>query len=89
MKNILIVEDSQEIIDLIKIYLEQEEYSIYEACDGESAINIFEKEEIHLVVLDIMLPKLNGYEVIKRLRGVMYRLLFYLLKTRMRIKFWD
>ena len=68
MKNILIVEDSQEIIDLIKIYLEQEEYSIYEACDGESAINIFEKEEIHLVVLDIMLPKLNGYEVIKRLR---------------------
>ena len=68
MKNILIVEDSQEIIDLIKIYLEQEEYSIYEASDGESAINIFEKEEIHLVVLDIMLPKLNGYEVIKRLR---------------------
>lgn len=68
MKNILIVEDSQEIIDLIKIYLEQEEYSIYEACDGKSAINIFEKEEIHLVVLDIMLPKLNGYEVIKRLR---------------------
>ena len=68
MKNILIVEDSQEIIDLIKIYLEQEEYSIYEACDGESAINIFEKEEIHLVVLDIMLPKLNGYEVIKRIR---------------------
>ena len=68
MKNILIVEDSQEIIDLIKIYLEQEEYSIYEACDVESAINIFEKEEIHLVVLDIMLPKLNGYEVIKRLR---------------------
>lgn len=68
MKNILIVEDSQEIIDLIKIYLEQEEYSIYEACDGESAINIFEKEEIYLVVLDIMLPKLNGYEVIKRLR---------------------
>ena len=48
--------------------MEQEEYFIYEACDGESAINIFEKEEIHLVVLDIMLPKLNGYEVIKRLR---------------------
>lgn len=42
MKNILIVEDSQEIIDLIKIYMEQEEYFIYEACDGESAINIFE-----------------------------------------------
>ena len=46
----------------------KQESTIYEACDGESAINIFEKEEIHLVVLDIMLPKLNGYEVIKRLR---------------------
>lgn len=68
MKNILIVEDSQEIIDLIKIYLEQEEYFIYVACDGKTAINIFEQEEIHLVILDIMLPELNGYEVIKRIR---------------------
>lgn len=68
MKNILIVEDSQEIIDLIKIYLEQEEYLIYAACDGKKAINIFEQEEIHLVILDIMLPELNGYEVIKRIR---------------------
>ncbi len=68
MKNILIVEDSQEIIDLIKIYLEQEEYFIYAACDGKAAVDIFGKEEIHLVVLDIMLPKLNGYEVIKRIR---------------------
>lgn len=68
MKNILIIEDSQEIIDLIKIYLEQEEYFIYPACDGKTAINIFEQEEIHLVILDIMLPELNGYEVIKRIR---------------------
>lgn len=68
MKNILIVEDSQEIIDLIKIYLEQEEYFIYAACDGKTAINIFEQEEIHLVILDIMLPELNGYGVIKRIR---------------------
>jgi len=60
MKNILIVEDSQEIIDLIKIYLEQEEYFIYAARDGR----------IHLVILDIMLPELNGYEVIKRIRKI-------------------
>ena len=68
MKNILIVEDSQEIIDLIKIYLEQEEYFIYAARDGRIAVNLFEQEEIHLVILDIMLPELNGYEVIKRIR---------------------
>ena len=70
MKNILIVEDSQEIIDLIKIYLEQEEYFIDAARDGRIAVNLFEQEEIHLVILDIMLPELNGYEVIKRIRKI-------------------
>ena len=70
MKNILIVEDFQEIIDLIKIYLEQEEYFIYAARDGRIAVNLFEQEEIHLVILDIMLPELNGYEVIKRIRKI-------------------
>lgn len=70
MKNVLIVEDSQEIIDLIKIYLEQEEYFIYAARDGRIAVNLFEQEEIHLVILDIMLPELNGYEVIKRIRKI-------------------
>ena len=70
MKNILIVEDSQEIIDLIKRYLEQEEYFIYAARDGRIAVNLFEQEEIHLVILDIMLPELNGYEVIKRIRKI-------------------
>lgn len=68
MKNILIVEDSHEIVDLIKLYLEHEEYHIFVAYDGKNAIEIFEKEEIHFVVLDIMLPQLNGYEVIKRIR---------------------
>lgn len=68
MKKIMIVEDSNEIVELIKIYLEQEEYEVFTACDGEEAIKIFEREEIHLIVLDIMLPKLNGYEIIKRIR---------------------
>lgn len=68
MKKILIVEDSNEIIELIKIYLEQEEYDILTAGDGEEAIELFETEELNLIVLDIMLPKLNGYEVIKRIR---------------------
>lgn len=68
MKNLMIVEDSKEIVDLIKLYLEQEEYCIFIAEDGYQAISIFEKEEIHLVLLDLMLPELNGYEVIKRLR---------------------
>ena len=68
MRNIMIVEDSKEIVDLIKLYLEQEEYNVFEAEDGEKALEIFDKEEIELVVLDLMLPKLNGYEVLKKIR---------------------
>ena len=45
MKNILIVEDSQEIIDLIKIYLEQEEYFIYAARDGRIAVNLLNRKK--------------------------------------------
>lgn len=68
MKNILIVEDSKEITELIKLYLEQEQYRAFIAENGRKAIEIFQSFEIHCVVLDIMLPELNGYEVMKRIR---------------------
>lgn len=68
MKRILIVEDSQEIIDLIKIYLQSEDYEIVTALDGKTGIEAFFNNGIHLVLLDIMLPLNNGYEVIKQIR---------------------
>jgi DNA-binding response OmpR family regulator len=65
---ILIAEDDEDIIKLIKLYLENEKYEVFCATNGIDALNIVENNAIDLLVLDIMMPKLNGYEVTKKIR---------------------
>lgn len=65
---ILIVEDENTIREVEVAYLKQSGFSVMEAIDGERAIEIFKKEKIDLVVLDINLPKKNGLEVCKEIR---------------------
>ncbi|CZR99032.1 Transcriptional regulatory protein YycF [Clostridioides difficile] len=65
---ILVVDDEKEIRDLIEIYLLNSGYSVIKAEDGEEAIEILKKENIHLMVLDIMMPKMDGIEVCRRVR---------------------
>lgn len=69
MKNILIVDDEIKIIELLEAFLEIEGYSIYKAYDGKGALEIFENEEINLVILDLMLPEIRGEEVCKKIRA--------------------
>lgn len=66
--NVLIAEDNKDIVELLKLYLENENYVVLEVYDGQEALNIIENNNIHLAVLDIMMPKLNGYEVTKKIR---------------------
>lgn len=69
MRKILIVEDEQELRDLLDNYLTNEGYEVHTACDGVEAISIFPTDKFDLVVLDIMIPKIDGYgvcEVIKK-----------------------
>ena len=61
-------DDDKEIVDAIEIYLSQDGYKIYKAYDGEQAIQILDKEEIHLLIMDIMMPKLDGYGVAEEVR---------------------
>ena len=68
--NILIVEDEQMILEGICAFLEEHGYHCLSASDGEEAIDKFENNDIHLVLLDIMLPKLNGIEVLQHIRNV-------------------
>lgn len=68
MENILIVDDEKEIVELIELYLEKENYNIYKAYDGEEALECVRKTEISLAIVDIMMPKLNGFQVIKEIR---------------------
>lgn len=66
--NILIVDDEKEIRDLIEINLRREGYCIFKASCGKEALDILEKEEIHLIVLDIMMPDIDGLEVCRKVR---------------------
>ncbi len=69
MSKILIADDEKEIVSLLKIYLEAEGYTVLEAFDGKQATEIFAREKIDLLIVDIMMPQMNGYEVIKCVRG--------------------
>ncbi len=66
---ILLVDDEESIQKLLAFPLEREGYRVLQARDGEEALNRFASEHVDLVVLDIMLPKLDGLEVCKRLRA--------------------
>jgi DNA-binding response OmpR family regulator len=65
---ILVVDDEKNILDVVKAYLEKEGFKIITAMDGDAALNILSKETIHLVILDLMLPKLTGEEVCRKIR---------------------
>ena len=68
MYNILVVDDDKEIVGAIEIYLKNEGYKIYKAYDGEEALNIINNNEIHLVILDIMMPKKDGLGTLEEIR---------------------
>ncbi|AKC62976.1 MULTISPECIES: response regulator transcription factor [Clostridium] len=67
--NILVVDDEKEIRDLIEIYLRNEGYGIFLAEDGVSALKILKEEDIKLVILDIMLPDIDGISVCRSIRN--------------------
>lgn len=68
-KLILLVEDDREINQLVKSQLEQEAFKVVTAYNGEDALHLLQQHEIDLVLLDLMLPKLNGLEVLKQIRS--------------------
>lgn len=70
MKKILLVEDNKEIHELIKNVLEKERYIVINAYSGTEALIILEKEKIDLILLDLMLPGINGEEIIKKIKNI-------------------
>lgn len=69
MKNILLVEDETFLANLLKSRLEKEGLAAQVARDGEEALKFLEKEKYDLVLLDIILPKLSGFEVLKKIQA--------------------
>ncbi|MBM3287717.1 MAG: response regulator [Candidatus Eisenbacteria bacterium] len=67
-KRILVVDDEIYIVHILEFSLTMEGYQVLTAADGEEAMRLIEQERPDLVVLDIMMPKMDGYEVCRRLR---------------------
>lgn len=66
--NILVCDDEKDILDAIEIYLKAEGYKVFTAKDGLSALEILEKNEIHLAIIDIMMPVMDGITLIMKMR---------------------
>lgn len=68
-KNLLVVEDDDRLRTIIKDFFIEEGYDVFEAADGRSALEVFNQNAINLVILDIMIPELDGWSVCKRIRN--------------------
>lgn len=66
--NILVCDDDKEIVGAIEVYLKNEGYTILKAYDGMEAVDIIEREEIHLVIMDLMMPRMDGMRATMKIR---------------------
>jgi len=66
--NILVCDDEKAIVDAIEIYLKQENYNIIKAYNGEEALTVLDEHEIHLILIDVMMPKLDGLNTTIKIR---------------------
>ena len=68
MQTILVCDDDKEIVEAIEIYLQQEGYSVIKAYDGEQALQLLKENEVHLLIIDVMMPKLDGIRATLKIR---------------------
>ncbi len=68
MYNVLVCDDDKEIVEAIEIYLSQEGYKVLKAYDGEEALKILDKENVDLLIIDVMMPKLDGIRATLKIR---------------------
>lgn len=68
MYNILICDDERDIVNALKIYLNSADYTLFEAYNGKEALKMVEEQDIHLVLLDIMMPEMDGIEAMVKIR---------------------
>ncbi|MBP1554549.1 MAG: response regulator transcription factor [Oscillospiraceae bacterium] len=70
MPNILICDDERDIVNALRIYLSDPDYAIFEAHDGRQAVDIVKEEDIHLILLDIMMPVMDGITALAEIRKI-------------------
>ena len=70
MYSILVCDDEKDIVSALKIYLMADGYQVFEAYNGKEALEVLKEQDIHLVLMDIMMPIKNGYEAAKMIRSL-------------------
>ncbi len=68
MYNVLVCDDEKDIVSALRIYLTSEGYQVYEACNGKEAVEIVKEKEVHLVLMDIMMPEMDGIQAMVKIR---------------------
>ena len=68
MNHVLIVEDDKEIREGVEIYLKSQGYEVFQAADGKEGLEVIEREDIHLAIVDVMMPRMDGITMVVRLR---------------------
>ena len=86
MFNILIVEDDKNLRKLMVTYLKKNNYNTYEAINGQVALDILDKNYMDLIISDIMMPEMNGYELIRDLRNSCYEIPIMLITAKSEIE---
>lgn len=65
---ILVVDDDADIVNAVRLYLEKEEFCVYGAADGFEALDVLEQRTVHLILMDVMMPRMDGFSAILRIR---------------------
>ena len=68
MYNILLCDDQPDIVNALKVYLSREDYQLFEAYNGIQAVEIASQQDIHLILMDVMMPQMDGLTAIKKIR---------------------
>ena len=85
MRNILIVDDDIHILELVSIHLSEHGFSVYKATNGLEALDILKQENCHLAIVDVMMPKMDGFTLTKKIRAL-YNIPIILLTAKSQIE---
>ena len=89
-ENILIVDDEKEIADLIEVYLKNDGYTVHKFYNGTDALKCIESQNLDLVILDVMLPDVDGFRICQKIREqYFYPIIMLTAKVEDTDKLWD
>ena len=81
---VLVCDDEEDIVEAMRVYLESDGYRVLSACNGQQALALFQKETVHLVMMDVMMPGLSGLETMQKMFAVNSRVPVILVTARSR-----